>query len=482
MQAEQFQSGENVEKVEADQEQGLTVDYSQSLNVDYEEEQHQETLVKVEQNQSFHTNHHTDSVEQSMETELKTHQKDEFYLEEKQNKNNQTTNVNSSLEHQSETSGDAIITQKQSVETLANTRETDVEIVKIKAIAENGIEMVKKASHYVVKIFQLIVINDVEIDRYEDEYTFEQHFPVQKSQEYRKEYDWGILSIFNHAAVHPTLDNDLHTNLSSIVKLHYFIEQNNHEKTDEDETGNEEPAVPEEDDQREDNSSHPYEDEQEDSKEPSKDPLNEEITAEKDALKEEEDKSTNSRSSTKKVLEDNPKNHFLPLGHAGKTNHPTSKHKFDQKNLIHSFIDHDNDGVPNHLEVNKFKTDPFKSDTDDDGLSDEFEIKYHSATSFYYTFECMEYDWRDFVLTTDLATEEDEDVEEWKKIRLSPLINDRDQNGIIDHLEDFDGDGISNLEEQIKGSNPYIHNENKSYVGPTGAELLKIMEEAQKGC
>jgi hypothetical protein len=107
---------------------------------------------------------------------------------------------------------------------------------------------------------------------------------------------------------------------------------------------------------------------------------------------------------------------------------------------------------------------------------------YHSATSFYFSFECMEYDWRDFVPTSEEKVQENEEIEKWKEIRLSPLSNDVDQNGILDHLEDFDGDGILNYDEQLEGTNPYIHNENGNYVGPTGLELKEIMEKAQKGC
>src|SRR3954470_24214123 len=46
--AEQSQSIENVEKVDAVQEQGLSVEYSQSLNVSQEDQQSQETLIKTD--------------------------------------------------------------------------------------------------------------------------------------------------------------------------------------------------------------------------------------------------------------------------------------------------------------------------------------------------------------------------------------------------------------------------------------------------
>ena len=126
-----------------------------------------------------------------------------------------------------------------------------------------------------------------------------------------------------------------------------------------------------------------------------------------------------------------------------------------RKKLLPSFIDSDSDGLLNHLEIIKFKTDPFKEDTDDDGLSDGFEIMYHSATSFYFTFECMEYDWRDFVPLTEGKVLEDEEIEKGKEIRLNPLSNDGDQNGILDHLEDFDGDRILNLKTTSRNKSLY---------------------------
>ena len=51
--AEQSQSVENVETVEAVQDQDLSIEYNQSLNVIQEELQSQETIIVTDQNQSF---------------------------------------------------------------------------------------------------------------------------------------------------------------------------------------------------------------------------------------------------------------------------------------------------------------------------------------------------------------------------------------------------------------------------------------------
>ena len=58
--AEQSQSVENVETVEAVQDQDLSIEYNQSLNVTQEELQSQETIIVTDQNQSFKTENKTD--------------------------------------------------------------------------------------------------------------------------------------------------------------------------------------------------------------------------------------------------------------------------------------------------------------------------------------------------------------------------------------------------------------------------------------
>lgn len=70
--------------------------------------------------------------------------------------------------------------------------------------------------------------------------------------------------------------------------------------------------------------------------------------------------------------------------------------------------DSDEDGLTDAVEA-YFTTNPLEQDTDDDGLSDYFEIVYSHT---------------------------------------DPLASDTDGNGITDGAEDPDGDGLTNLEEQ----------------------------------
>lgn len=78
--------------------------------------------------------------------------------------------------------------------------------------------------------------------------------------------------------------------------------------------------------------------------------------------------------------------------------------------------DSDEDGLTDAVEA-YFTTNPLEQDTDDDGLSDYFEIVYSHT---------------------------------------DPLASDTDGNGITDGAEDPDGDGLINLEEQEIGSDPLM--------------------------
>lgn len=72
-----------------------------------------------------------------------------------------------------------------------------------------------------------------------------------------------------------------------------------------------------------------------------------------------------------------------------------------------NYTDSDNDGLPDFLET-YLQTDKMLSDTDNDGLSDYIEV---------------------IILNTN------------------PCLEDTDDNGILDGNEDYDGDGLTNLEE-----------------------------------
>lgn len=79
--------------------------------------------------------------------------------------------------------------------------------------------------------------------------------------------------------------------------------------------------------------------------------------------------------------------------------------------------DSDDDGLPNWLEE-KYHTNPFERDTDEDGLLDGYEV-FSSMTN--------------------------------------PLEKDSDNNGVDDGDEDYDKDGLTNIEEQFFGSEAFIY-------------------------
>lgn len=83
--------------------------------------------------------------------------------------------------------------------------------------------------------------------------------------------------------------------------------------------------------------------------------------------------------------------------------------------------DSDLDGLPDVIEI-KLGTDITKEDTDGDGLSDYFEV-----------------------------------ISTW----TDPLNIDTDGNGTGDEQEDFDKDGLNNLEEKKSNTNPYVEDTDK---------------------
>ena len=240
--AEQSQSVENVETVEAVQDQDLSIEYNQSLNVTQEELQSQETIIVTDQNQSFKTENKTDYVDQTLKTEIETNQKGEIDLEKNINENSQKTTVLTEQTHESETSGHATVQQQQSVEAIGNNEETEAEEVNIKAAVSNGLEIIKEVSHYVVKIVQSIIVNDEKVDSLEGEYIVKNNSSILKELKYEQKYEWGILSIFNSIGLNTTEDNDLQSVLSSIIKLDFFIQ--NDKNQDQETPGEEEPENP----------------------------------------------------------------------------------------------------------------------------------------------------------------------------------------------------------------------------------------------
>lgn len=108
-------------------------------------------------------------------------------------------------------------------------------------------------------------------------------------------------------------------------------------------------------------------------------------------------------------------------GNPGKVDNEPTEYRLSQvSHKVEKEIDYlkdtDQDGLTNYLEE-KIGTDSENSDTDGDGLPDGYE---------FYT------------------------------IGTNPLEKDSDFNGVIDGDEDFDGDGLNNLQEYLLNGNPFI--------------------------
>lgn len=88
---------------------------------------------------------------------------------------------------------------------------------------------------------------------------------------------------------------------------------------------------------------------------------------------------------------------------------------FENYNNWKSMLDSDGDSLPNMIE-NYIGTNPYNADTDGDGLPDNYELP-------------------------ELGTD--------------PITEDTDENGIFDGDEDFDEDGLTNLQEYQQNTEPY---------------------------
>ncbi len=129
----------------------------------------------------------------------------------------------------------------------------------------------------------------------------------------------------------------------------------------------------------------------------------------------------------------------------------------DQMTKRNQTIDTDKDGILDHIEVSKYGTNPKMADTDGDLAFDGDEI----------------FKFKTDPLVADTDLDGLSDGEEFKKTKTSPLLRDTDGDGWNDKedtapkdplvpgqrqkesgIEDSDGDGLSNREEQDLGTNP----------------------------
>jgi len=220
--AEQTQTVKEADHVDADQEQDITLEYKQKLKVTKEDQQSQYQKIVTEQDQSISTPHETDFVEQSLKTEIDTKQSGEINLEAERNSSIQETSVKMKETHESETSGDALIKQEQSVAAKAVSKDTTSEGFSIKAVAENSVEIIKDAASAVVNVVQLIFVNDEEVASFDQEFQLDEK-DAKNSQVYSQVFEWGTLFVLNKVFVDQTEDGDVYSKLKSIIKLDFIL-------------------------------------------------------------------------------------------------------------------------------------------------------------------------------------------------------------------------------------------------------------------
>jgi hypothetical protein len=118
-----------------------------------------------------------------------------------------------------------------------------------------------------------------------------------------------------------------------------------------------------------------------------------------------------------------------------------------------SFFDNDSDGLINLIEY-EYLINPHSSDSDSDDISDSDEIYIHFTNPGKIdTDDDLLTDWEEifqyFTLPNNRDTDSDEMIDGWEISNgLNPHIDDSE--------EDFDGDGLSNLDEFLLGTLPNI--------------------------
>jgi len=122
------------------------------------DKQSQDSTIVTEQAQSTITPDATDSVLQTMETTIEAKQEEEINPKDRINTTKEETAVETTVHHESETSGDATIQQSQSVEADASKKDTSKDSLTIKAAITNGVDIVKEMTKTVVRVAQSIFL------------------------------------------------------------------------------------------------------------------------------------------------------------------------------------------------------------------------------------------------------------------------------------------------------------------------------------
>ena len=221
--AEQKQEVINAKKLEAHQGQDVTVEYSQSLKVNKRDKQSQDSTIVTEQDQSIITPDATDSVVQTMEATIEAKQEGEINPKDRINTTKEETAVETTVYHESETSGDVTIQQTQSVEADASKKDSSKDSLNIKAAVENGVTIVKEAAKTVITVVQSIFINDDTIEEFNESFVLEDG-AINKEQTFMKTYAWGTLYVLNSVNVSQTEDQDVNSILKSIIRLEYILQ------------------------------------------------------------------------------------------------------------------------------------------------------------------------------------------------------------------------------------------------------------------
>ncbi|QOR66298.1 hypothetical protein IM538_21450 [Cytobacillus suaedae] len=207
--ANQNQTVTGAEKVDADQEQDVTLDSSQSQQVN-DKNNNQNTEITTEQDQSVTAESDTDYVEQNQSTEIKTEQDSSNYP-------NQKTEVTTKEDQTVQTEGSATLEQSQKVkaEGTDNNKSGGIE-----AGTQNKVEIIKEAAQTIIKICQAILVNGQLVKDFQGEFVLGND-GIEKSQESYHSFSWGTLYILNKALISKIGEDGTEAFMESLIKLNF---------------------------------------------------------------------------------------------------------------------------------------------------------------------------------------------------------------------------------------------------------------------
>jgi Bacterial TSP3 repeat len=221
------------DQLDAEQDLETSLESGQSQQINHHN-QDQNTKVTTDQDQTISTEDSVKSAEQNQNANIKNEQTS--VVDPNKKVQNQDTTVTLEEKQGAVTSGNTVLEQNQSVE--ATGQQNGKPDGQVKANTSNRVEITKDVEKTIIKIYQLIFINDEKTEEINNEYVLDEN-PINETQEHTYNFSWGTLYLSNKAKVSKTQDDQVESLLESLITLNFKARQVEYlyEETDSDGDG-----------------------------------------------------------------------------------------------------------------------------------------------------------------------------------------------------------------------------------------------------